>query len=66
METFKEPITRLINTEIIRRYYYQKGVAKYDLQYDREVSKAIEVLSDPQLYKTTLSAPDKTKETAEN
>lgn len=66
METFKEPITRLINTEIIRRYYYQKGVAKYDLQYDREVSRAIEVLSDPQLYKETLSAPDKTKETAEN
>ncbi|GHV14606.1 peptidase S41 [Bacteroidia bacterium] len=66
METFKEPITRLINTEIIRRYYYQKGVAKYDLQYDREVSKAIEVLSDPQLYKVTLSAPDKTKETVEN
>ncbi|GAB6007948.1 S41 family peptidase [Dysgonomonas reticulitermitis] len=66
METFKEPITRLINTEIIRRYYYQKGVAKYDLQYDREVSKAIEVLSDPQLYKVTLSTPDKTKETVEN
>lgn len=66
METFKEPITRLINTEIIRRYYYQKGVAKYDLQHDREVSRAIEVLSDPQLYKETLSAPDKTKETAEN
>lgn len=66
METFKEPITRLINTEIIRRYYYQRGVAKYDLQHDREVTKAIEVLSDPQLYKATLSAPVKTKETAEN
>ncbi len=66
METFKEPITRLINTEIIRRYYYQRGVAKYDLQHDREVAKAIEVLSDPQLYKNTLSAPTKIKETAEN
>lgn len=66
METFKEPITRLINTEIIRRYYFQKGVAKYDLQFDRDVAKAIEVLNDPQLYKSTLSAPDTTKETAEN
>lgn len=66
METFKEPIKRLINTEIIRRYYYQRGVAKYDLQHDREVAKAIEVLSDPQLYKNTLSAPTKVKETAEN
>ncbi|MFV0536901.1 MAG: S41 family peptidase [Dysgonomonas sp.] len=66
METFKEPITRLINAEIIRRYYFQRGVAKYDLQHDREVTKAIEVLSDPQLYKATLSAPAKTKETAKN
>lgn len=66
METFKEPITRLINSEIIRRYYFQKGVAKYDLQHDREVAKAIEVLSDPQLYKATLSAPIKAKETVEN
>ncbi len=66
METFKEPITRLINAEIIRRYYFQKGVAKYDLQYDREVAKAIEVLNDSQLYKDTLSAPTKAKETAEN
>ena len=66
METFKEPITRLINAEIIRRYYFQKGVAKYDLQYDREVAKAIEVLNDSQLYKDTLSAPTKAKETAGN
>ena len=66
METFKEPITRLINAEIIRRYYFQKGIAKYDLQYDREVAKAIEVLNDSQLYKDTLSAPTKAKETAEN
>ncbi len=66
METFKEPITRLINAEIIRRYYFQKGVAKYDLQYDREVAKAIEVLNDSQSYKDTLSAPTKAKETAGN
>ncbi|MDR1090160.1 MAG: S41 family peptidase [Prevotella sp.] len=66
METFKEPISQLINTEIIRRYYFQKGVAKYDLQHDREVAKAIEVLNDPQLYKATLSAPAKAKEVANN
>jgi carboxyl-terminal processing protease len=66
LETFKEPISQLINTEIIRRYYFQKGVAKYDLQRDREVSRAIEVLNDPQLYKATLSAPAKAKEVADN
>lgn len=64
METFKDPITKLINAEIIRRYYFQKGVAKHDLQHDRDVAKAVEVLNDPQLYKATLSAP--TKDVANN
>jgi carboxyl-terminal processing protease len=59
METFKEPIKRLINTEIIKRYYYQKGVAQYELRYDQDLTKAIEVLSDVQLYKKILSVQDK-------
>lgn len=59
LETFKDPIKRLINTEIIRRYYYQKGVAKYELEHDQDLAKAIEVLNDTELYKKTLSAPEK-------
>lgn len=59
LETFKDPIKRLINTEIIRRYHYQKGVAKYELEHDQDLAKAIEVLNDTELYKKTLSAPEK-------
>jgi len=57
LETFKNDITKLINTEIVKRYYYQKGEYIYTLKDDKDLAKALEVLSDPVLYKNTLSAP---------
>lgn len=57
LETFKDIIKRQINTEIIRRYYYQKGEYIYTLKNDKEVDKALEILNDQNLYKKTLSAP---------
>lgn len=57
LETFKEEITRQINTEIIRRYYYQKGVAEYDLKHDDGLAKAVEILNDTPQYKEILSSP---------
>ena len=66
LETFKEDIKRQINTEIIRRYHYQKGEYIYTLKNDKEVAKAVEVLNDLTLYKKTLSAPTVEKEVALN
>jgi len=57
LETFKEDITRLINTEVIKRYHYQKGEYIYTLKNDKELAKALEILEDQDLYKKTLSAP---------
>lgn len=57
LETFKEEITQQINTEIIRRYYYQKGVTKYDLKNDEDLARAIEVLNDTPKYNEILSSP---------
>lgn len=57
LETFKEDIMRLINTEIIKRYHYQNGEYIYALKNDKELAKAIEILNDQNLYKQTLSAP---------
>lgn len=57
LETFKEEITRLINSEIIKRYYYQKGEYIYALKNDKGLAKAIEILNDQDLYKKTLSTP---------
>lgn len=61
LETFKEEITKLINTEVIRRYYYQKGEAIYTLKNDKEVAKAIEILKDKELYSKTLSTDIETE-----
>lgn len=59
LETFKDDITRLINTEIIKRYHYTKGEYIYTLKNDKELAKAVEILNDQNLYKETLSVPVK-------
>jgi len=65
LETFKEDIKQQINTEIIKRYYYQKGEYIYTLKNDKELIKAVEILNDQNLVKETLSAHD-TENIADN
>lgn len=55
LDTFKDDIVQQINTEIVKRYYYQKGEFIVALKKDSEVQKAIEVLGNTDLYRTTLS-----------
>lgn len=57
LETFKPDIIKQINTEIIRRYYFQKGEYIYTLKNDKELAKAVEVLNNQEQYKKTLSSP---------
>lgn len=57
LDLFKEDIISQINTEIVKRYYYDKGEYIITLKKDKTVAKALEVLDDPTLYKETLSAP---------
>lgn len=59
LETFKDAITRQINDEVIKRYYYQKGAKKYALKYDKDLQEAINVLNNKELYAKTLLAPEK-------
>ncbi|MBK5722031.1 S41 family peptidase [Dysgonomonas sp. Marseille-P4677] len=66
LETFKADITKQINSEIIRRYHYQKGEFIYTLKNDKELAKAVEVLNDEEQYKKTLSAPIEETEVALN
>jgi carboxyl-terminal processing protease len=51
---FKDEIVEFLKEEIVSRYYYQKGRTQASLEYDREVKKAIEVLSDQVKYKGLL------------
>ena len=45
----------ILTQEIVSRYYYQKGRAEASLKTDPEVKKAIEVINNPELYKSTLA-----------
>jgi carboxyl-terminal processing protease len=54
LEFFKEEIKDLIANEIVKRYYYKKGVLIYTLQRDKVYQKAIEVLTDIDTYRSIL------------
>lgn len=53
---FKPEIKELLCEEIIGRYYYQKGKIEATFNTDPEILKAVSVLNDANLYRSTLSA----------
>lgn len=55
LELFEKEISEIISNEIVARYYYQKGRIIHNLQNDKEVSKAIEILSNPTEYNKILT-----------
>lgn len=46
LDLFHKDITRLLEAEIVKRYYYQQGMVRYSLREDKTVSKAEELLKD--------------------
>lgn len=61
---FKPQIKKVLATEIIKRYYYQRGAQQENLKGDLVLEKAIAVLSDPELYKKALQPPAEGEDTA--
>lgn len=57
-ELYKDQIKKLMASEIIKRYYFQKGELLESLKDDEVLEKAIEVLGDRELYNKTLSTPE--------
>jgi len=55
LELFQSELKQIIGNEIVSRYYYQKGRIVYDLKYDKEVDKAIELLLNPAEYNKILN-----------
>lgn len=51
----KKEIKEVLESEIISRYYYQKGRIQLDLRFDDEVTKAVDVLNNKSLYDSTLT-----------
>lgn len=59
LDTFRPDIEEFLAAEILKRYYYQKGATEYQLKYDDELKKTIEVLSNPDKIKEILSVKTK-------
>src|SRR5690554_5880184 len=54
LELFKDMIKSMIETEIMQRAYYKKGVLKHQLSSDKVFDKAMELLRDPESYHSVL------------
>jgi carboxyl-terminal processing protease len=50
----KSEITRLLENEIVSRYYYQKGRIEQSLRTDNDVEKALALISQPSQYGSYL------------
>lgn len=51
----KQEIKRLLESQIISRYFLEKGRIEQSFQYDKEMEMAVEILSDNQKVKEVLS-----------
>ena len=51
----KTEIIDFLSTEIIKRYYYQKGIIEYSLIKDKDLKTGIEVLNNQELYQGFLT-----------
>ncbi len=47
----------MIATEIIKRYYYQRGSIIQQLKDDEDLKEAVKILTAPEKYKEMLTAP---------
>ncbi|OYU95407.1 MAG: peptidase S41 [Bacteroidetes bacterium B1(2017)] len=51
----KNEIISLIEEEIVRRYYYQKGRTEASFAHDEDIKEALSIFADPTRYQKTLA-----------
>lgn len=57
----KKEIKLMLKTEIVTRYYHQKGRIRSNLQEDPEIEDAIQILNNIERYTAILNGTDKTQ-----
>lgn len=62
-DRFKDQIKKVLSSEIVKRYYYQKGELLESLKDDDVLQKAIKVLATPETYSKALE-PEEEDEVA--
>lgn len=55
LDTHRDEISEYLGSEIVGRYYYDKGKVAYELKTDKAVKLADQILSDPSLYGKILA-----------
>lgn len=50
----QEEVTRLLESEIVSRYYYQKGRVEYSLRSDNDLAQALKLFDQPTSYQALL------------
>ena len=56
---FKDEIKQILESEIVSRYYYQKGQIEISLKHDPVLEEAIKTLGDKKLYNSILAGTNK-------
>tara|TARA_R110001592_G_scaffold246255_1_gene507948 strand:+ start:6170 stop:7828 length:1659 start_codon:yes stop_codon:yes gene_type:complete len=59
LNTFKKEISKILETEIVGRYYYQKGQIEISLKKDTTLNEAIKTLDNKELYNSILAGTNK-------
>jgi carboxyl-terminal processing protease len=54
LSVFKDEIVKLIEDEIILRYFYEEGMIEHTIKDDPYIKKSVEVLTDSELYSSIL------------
>ena len=54
IEDNKTEISELLSLEIIKRYYFQKGVIEYSLRTDKDLNLALDVIKNEETYNSIL------------
>ena len=55
MEKNRKDIEDMLSTEILKRYYFQKGQIEYTLRDDHEIRLAVDILGNQEVYTKILS-----------
>lgn len=54
LQQFKEEIRRILESEIIARYYFEEGRLKNNFKYDADIAKALTVVADKNVFSSVL------------
>lgn len=57
LSRWQDEVRRVVESEIVANYYYDRGVAEYNLPFDKELHEAIAILRDDARYRSLLAAP---------